>query len=89
MQFAQEEERLPFARKGRIYRAHGTEELLIDYEGPGIIVAFNGRYLADVLGVLDTAERLILELTDATKPGVVRAEGDEGYCSVIMPMRVD
>src|SRR5437667_6277420 len=67
----------------------GTEELLIDYEGPGITVAFNGRYLADVLGVLDTAERLILELTDATKPGVVRAEGDEGYCSVIMPMRVD
>ncbi|HEV8716523.1 MAG TPA: hypothetical protein VGX03_27350 [Candidatus Binatia bacterium] len=66
----------------------GTEELPIEYEGPGMTVAFNGRYLADVVGILEAAERLTVELTEPTKPGVVRVEGDDGYRSVIMPMRV-
>ena len=50
-------------------------------------IAFNSKYLAEVLDVLGEGE-VAFEMTSASSPGVVRATGKEGYTHVVMPMFV-
>ena len=57
-------------------------------EGEEAQIAFNAKYLADVLSVLDGNKQVTLEVTTPSSPGVVRPSGDEGYTHVIMPMHV-
>jgi len=56
-------------------------------EGDAAQIAFNAKYLTDVLGVIDT-EKVRLELASPSRPGVLRPVGAEGYTHVIMPMHV-
>ena len=75
------------------------EEVEVEREGEDVEIAFNAKYLLDVLNVLDT-EKLQLELTEPLKPGVVRPvslletvdNGDaaigESYLCVLMPMQI-
>jgi DNA polymerase-3 subunit beta len=56
-------------------------------EGEGVKIAFNGKYLQDVLQALD-AGQLAMETTGPSSQGVFRALGDENYVHVIMPMFV-
>ena len=50
-------------------------------------IAFNNKYLAEVLDVLGEGE-VSFEITSASSPGVVRATGKEGCTHVVMPMFV-
>ena len=50
-------------------------------------IAFNNKYLAEVLDVLGDGE-VAFEMTSASSPGVVRSTGKEGYTHVVMPMFV-
>jgi len=50
-------------------------------------IAFNGKYLSDVLSVLHEAQ-VALETTNPSSPGVVRPVGVDNYVHVIMPMFV-
>lgn len=75
------------------------EEVDITHEGEDVEIAFNSKYLLDVLMVLDS-ESVYLELTEPLKPGVLRPapsqqkEGDEAntnapdYLCVLMPMQI-
>ncbi|MCL4465456.1 MAG: DNA polymerase III subunit beta [Chloroflexi bacterium] len=54
-------------------------------EGEGIQIAFNAKYVSDVLSVLDTPQ-VALELTTPSSPGVLKNIGKEDYIHVIMPM---
>lgn len=65
-----------------------TEELEVTYGGAGLTVGFNARYLMDVLGVQGEGGTVEFALTDDVAAGVVREEGDPGYCYVVMPMRL-
>ena len=56
-------------------------------EGEEAKIAFNGKYLADVLGVL-SGEQVALEITTPSSPGVIRPVGVDNYVHVIMPMFV-
>ena len=56
-------------------------------EGDPIEIAFNAKYLIDVLSVMDTAQ-VILETTSASSPGVLRPVGDDDFIHVIMPMHL-
>ena len=56
-------------------------------EGEEAKIAFNGKYLADVLGVLHE-EQVALEITTPSSPGVIRPVGVDNYVHVIMPMFV-
>ena len=56
-------------------------------EGEEAKIAFNSKYLMDVLGVL-TEEEVALETTTSSSPGVIRPVGKENYLHVIMPMFV-
>ena len=62
-------------------------EMDADVEGEEAKIAFNSRYLQDVLQVLGGG-RLALESTGPSNPGVLRPEGSENYIHVIMPMFV-
>lgn len=56
-------------------------------EGDAAKIAFNGKYLQDVLGVLD-ADRVALETSSPSSPGVIRPVGSADYVHVVMPMFV-
>ena len=56
-------------------------------EGEGVKIAFNGKYLQDVLQALEGGE-LKLETTGPSSQGVFRTMGDDNYVHVIMPMFV-
>lgn len=62
-------------------------ELDVKIEGEASKVAFNSKYLQDVLQVLDCAQ-VALETTSPSSPGVIRPVGVENYIHVVMPMFV-
>ncbi len=56
-------------------------------EGEEVKIAFNGRYLIDVLSALHEP-RVALETTSPSSPGVIRPVGVDNYIHVVMPMFV-
>jgi DNA polymerase-3 subunit beta len=56
-------------------------------EGEEIEIAFNVRYLLDVLTVVDSPQ-IALETTSPSSPGVIRLVGDDDFIHVIMPMHI-
>jgi DNA polymerase-3 subunit beta len=56
-------------------------------EGEEAKIAFNGRYLIDVLSVLREPQ-VALETTNPSSPGVIRPIGTDNYIHVVMPMFV-
>jgi len=56
-------------------------------EGDEAKIAFNGRYLTEVLNVLGV-DRVAIETTSPSSPGVLRPIGDDRFVHVVMPMFV-
>lgn len=56
-------------------------------EGPPLLIAFNVRFLREVLDVIDTPS-VALETSTNTSPGVIRPVGDNQFLHVIMPMHL-
>ncbi len=56
-------------------------------EGQAMTVAFNSRFVSDVLGSLRAPE-IALELGGPLAPGVVKVVGDDTYLHVVMPLRI-
>jgi DNA polymerase-3 subunit beta len=64
-----------------------TGELEADVEGGEGKIAFNSRYLSDVLAVIGES-KVALEMTTSSSPGVIRPVDDDQYVHVVMPMFV-
>jgi len=65
-----------------------AEEILeVEYAGEEIVIGFNSRYLLEAMGALEK-DKVVFEIKDAQSPGVIKSVEDEGYCCVIMPMRI-
>ena len=64
-----------------------TGEVDVKSEGGEAKIAFNAKYLNEVLGVL-IQEEVALETTTPSSPGVLRPIGVDNYVHVIMPMFV-
>ena len=62
-------------------------EIDASVEGEASKVAFNSRYLQDVLQVLDCSQ-VALETSGPSSPGVLRPVGQDNYVHVVMPMFV-
>ena len=62
-------------------------EIDVSIEGTPGKIAFNGRYLADVLAELSSGQ-VALETTSPSSPGVLRPADSEDYVHVVMPMFV-
>lgn len=56
-------------------------------EGEPIEIAFNAKYLTEVLSVITTPQ-VGLETSSPSSPGVIRPVGDESFVHVIMPMHI-
>jgi DNA polymerase III subunit beta len=56
-------------------------------EGQDLQVAFNSKYLLDVLGIIGSDE-VQLGFTGPLNPGLIKPVGKENYLYIIMPVRV-
>jgi DNA polymerase-3 subunit beta len=80
------------AADGVLIAAHAADvgdaadQLEAAIEGQPTSIAFNARYLIDVLSNLGS-EQAALELSGPLAPGVIRGIGKEDYVHVIMPVR--
>jgi DNA polymerase-3 subunit beta len=68
-------------------RGSSQSDLTAVVHGPEGQIAFNSRYLLDVLNVLRSG-RVMLGLNGANQAGVVRPLDSDQYSYVIMPMVV-
>jgi DNA polymerase-3 subunit beta len=62
-------------------------ELPIAYDGPGLVITFDPRYVAEFLRVLELEQAIRLELTDSESAAVFRT--DDGYTYIVMPLSRD
>lgn len=67
----------------------GSNQTVVDasIEGPPILIAFNVRFLREVLDVIKTPN-VALETTTETSPGVIHPVGEDTFLHVIMPMHL-
>jgi len=63
------------------------EQINIELEGEESEIAFNSKYLLDVLKVIDV-EEILLELTGSLSPGIIKPVEGEDYIYLILPIRV-
>jgi DNA polymerase-3 subunit beta len=64
-----------------------VSEMDATIEGDEIEIAFNVRYLIEVLSALDVPQ-VALDTTTSSSPGVLRPVGDANFTHVIMPMHL-
>ncbi len=64
-----------------------VSELDAAVEGTAIEIAFNAKYLMDVLSVIDTPQ-VVLETSSPSSPGVIKPAGSDSFVHVIMPMHI-
>lgn len=67
----------------------GTAEVLVDasVDGVPLLVAFNVRFLREVLEVIKS-DNVWLETNAANTPGLIRPQGDDHFKHIIMPMHI-
>lgn len=63
------------------------EQINIEMEGEEAQIAFNSKYLMDVLKVIEV-EEILLELTGSLSPGIIKPLEGEDYIYLILPIRV-
>ncbi|PIP61095.1 DNA polymerase III subunit beta [Candidatus Roizmanbacteria bacterium CG22_combo_CG10-13_8_21_14_all_38_20] len=64
-----------------------TSSMLVEEEGDDQKIAFNHRFLLDLLKGVD-GKNLAFEVSGPLKPGVFRVSGKDDYLHIIMPVRV-
>lgn len=79
-----------FAKKKLTLQAKGAEtgrskvELPLEYDGKGVEISFDPKYVLDMLRVLSPDTALTLELKDGSTPAVFRQDPD--YLYVVVPL---
>ena len=65
----------------------GDSKLEASIDGTSLLIAFNVRFLIDVLNVVDTPS-VMLETNQANSQAVLRPMGDDDFIHVLMPMHL-
>ncbi|MHB8820044.1 MAG: DNA polymerase III subunit beta, partial [Bellilinea sp.] len=67
----------------------GTSDVKVDanIDGPALLIAFNVKYLREVLDVIKTPS-VALETNQNNTPATLRPIGDDDFVHVIMPMHL-
>jgi DNA polymerase-3 subunit beta len=67
----------------------GSNETVVDatIEGEAVEIAFNVRFLVEVLSVIDTPN-VSLETTSPSSPGMLKPVGRDDFLHVVMPMHL-
>ena len=82
----EERSKLTISAKAEEIGEH-KEDVDAQIEGNDAKIAFNSKYVIDVLDVLQSDD-IALEVTSPSSPGVIRPVGDDRYVHVVMPMFV-
>lgn len=61
---------------------------IAELEGDNNKIAFNYQYLQQLIRVVGNDEKLAMEITDSSAPGVFRIEESDRFLQVVMPMHV-
>ena len=75
------------SRAEEIGESEGEVDATVESGSNDMKIAFNARYLSEVLDVLGQGN-VVLETTSPSSPGVIKAEGTDNYIHVVMPMFV-
>jgi len=65
-----------------------TEQLACDYDGDSLVIGFNGRFLIEMLSVLDT-DRIKFQLSTPNRAGVMvpaEQEDKQDLLMLVMPV---
>lgn len=66
----------------------GSAKMDIELQGPGGEIAFNFRYLLDVLGLMEDDE-VVFEMIESLNPGRLRGQAEKDtFFHIIMPVRL-
>lgn len=65
-----------------------TSQIKADVSGGNVEIAFNARYLLDVLSVLP-ADEVSMGFNDDSSPGVISTKKDKTYIYLVMPLKID
>ena len=85
--------RLNFSDEGLTIAVHNTDQeqaeefVEADMQGHEAVIGFNGRYLRDVLAVIDT-EAVSICFNDELSPVLLSTSDDHGPKFIVMPMRI-
>ena len=63
------------------------EEVEIEYDGGDLVIAFNAKYVTEILSTLNAA-KVAMALNEALSPGLFREHENDDYLFVVMPMRL-
>jgi DNA polymerase III subunit beta len=63
------------------------DEIAVKYDGEAMTVAFNAKYLLDVLSVMES-ETITLKMNEPLSPVLLMEDGRDDYKCVVMPMRL-
>lgn len=63
------------------------EEVGINLQGEGIQIAFNSRYLLDVLKNMED-DNVVLEMTSSVTPCIIKAKETDSYKYLVLPVRL-
>jgi DNA polymerase-3 subunit beta len=66
---------------------HVEEAIPVTLEGDDAEIAFNARYMLDMLDAIDTGE-VVMELSGPLNSGALKPVGDDTYLYVLMPMQI-
>lgn len=64
-----------------------SEKIQVKYENEDMEIGFNARFFMDILAVIPDGS-IRVELSDGLSPALIKTDNVEGFCSVIMPMRL-
>ncbi|MBW1981064.1 MAG: DNA polymerase III subunit beta [Deltaproteobacteria bacterium] len=64
------------------------EQMPIAYYGDDMTIAFNPRYFLDALSVM-SSEKITINMVDQSSACIISGNDDEGYCAIVMPMRLE
>lgn len=65
-----------------------TEEMKCAYEGEDLEIAFNSKFLQDILGNMD-GDEVVFELGKPNQAGVIKPTGKEKILMLIMPVMIN
>ena len=62
------------------------EQLEVQQTGPDLNIAFNVKYLTDVVRFID-ADQIEINLNNAISPCIITPVGDPDYVHLVLPVR--
>ena len=66
---------------------NAKDQVITDYKGDGVVIAFNARYLLDALKVM-TSEKVILRLEGPLAPTLLTQQNDKVWKYIVMPVKI-